>query len=138
MATRGRGPAPTPTALKILKGNPGRRPLNTREAAPELGMPAMPARLRPEAQVVWKELAPILMACGLLTKADGRAFALVCDALADYDEDRGAGKRGDTSFTKLRQMLPEFGLTPASRSRIKVDLPQAKSKVDEFREKYGG
>jgi P27 family predicted phage terminase small subunit len=32
-----RGPAPTPTHLRILKGNPGKRPLNKAEPKPEKG-----------------------------------------------------------------------------------------------------
>jgi hypothetical protein len=32
-----RGPAPEPTALKLLRGNPGKRPLNTLEPKPPTG-----------------------------------------------------------------------------------------------------
>ncbi len=35
-----RGPAPKPTALRILEGNPGKRPLNASEPRPRAGRPA--------------------------------------------------------------------------------------------------
>ncbi|HZK10243.1 MAG TPA: phage terminase small subunit P27 family, partial [Clostridia bacterium] len=37
MATRGR--KPKPTALKVLEGNPGKRPLNKNEPQPERKAP---------------------------------------------------------------------------------------------------
>ena len=40
MATRGR--KPKPTALKVLEGNPGKRPLNDREPVPPKGRAQMP------------------------------------------------------------------------------------------------
>ena len=40
MATRGR--KPKPTALKVLEGNPGKRPLNDREPVPPKATLEMP------------------------------------------------------------------------------------------------
>ena len=48
MATRGR--KPKPTALKVLEGNPGKRPLNDREPVPPKGTLKCPAWLLPEAK----------------------------------------------------------------------------------------
>ena len=47
MATRGR--KPKPTALKVLEGNPGKRPLNENEPKPERKAPECPSWLEPEA-----------------------------------------------------------------------------------------
>ena len=55
MATRGR--KPTPTAIRELEGNPGKRPLNTREPHPERKAPACPKWLEPEAKKEWRRLA---------------------------------------------------------------------------------
>ena len=55
MATRGR--KPKPTALKVLEGNPGKRPLNDREPVPPKGTLKCPAWLLPEAKKEWKRLA---------------------------------------------------------------------------------
>ena len=48
MATRGR--KPKPTALKVLEGNPGKRPLNDREPVPPRAALKCPAWLLPEAK----------------------------------------------------------------------------------------
>ena len=47
MATRGR--KPKPTAMKILEGNPGKRPLNPFEPVPVKGDIKCPDWLLPEA-----------------------------------------------------------------------------------------
>ena len=45
MATRGR--KPTPTALKVLEGNPGKRKLNDNEPRPDKKAPSCPKWLEP-------------------------------------------------------------------------------------------
>ena len=72
MATRGR--KPKPTALKVLEGNPGKRPMNMNEPVPPKGTVKCPAWLEPEAKKEWKRLASSLEAmggpdglCGLLS-----------------------------------------------------------------------
>ena len=42
---KGQGPKHTPTKLKPLKGNPGRRPLNEGEPEPEVRLPNPPSHL---------------------------------------------------------------------------------------------
>lgn len=64
MATRGR--KPKPTALKILEGNPGKRPINENEPIPPKGTVKCPTWLEPEAKKEWKRLAPSLEAMGVL------------------------------------------------------------------------
>ena len=84
MATRGR--KPKPTALKVLEGNPGKRPLNDREPVPPKGTLKCPAWLLPEAKKEWKRLAPALEAMGVLTMADLTAFEGYCQAYARWKE----------------------------------------------------
>ena len=72
MATKGR--KPKPTAMKLLEGNPGKRPLNVHEPIPPKGTVKCPAWLLPEAKKEWKRLAPALEAMGVLTMADQTAF----------------------------------------------------------------
>ena len=65
-----RGPKPTPTALKILRGNPGHRPINADEPQPKPAKSLRPpAWLDPKAARIWRELGPRLHALGLLTDA---------------------------------------------------------------------
>lgn len=71
------GRKPKPTALKILTGNPGHRPLNQDEPQPKRGIPTMPKWLKPFpfAAKEWKAEAKILDNMGVMTEADARALA---------------------------------------------------------------
>ena len=84
MATRGR--KPKPTALKVLEGNPGKRPLNEYEPVPPKGTIECPDWLEEEAKREWERLAPSLEAMGVLTTADLTAFAGYCQAYARWRE----------------------------------------------------
>src|SRR5439155_23962240 len=55
-----RGPAPTPTALRILRGNPGRRPLPLNEPRAPLGPPPPPPELSTAALAEGNRLTPTL------------------------------------------------------------------------------
>lgn len=78
-----RGPAPKATNMRILEGNPSRRPLNTDEPQPATGA-VCPGWMGDGAREVWEEVAPVLEECGILTKADAVMFAAWCDAVANY------------------------------------------------------
>jgi phage terminase small subunit len=80
MAVRGR--KPKPTALKVLEGNPGKRPLNEKEPQPKRQAPRCPSWLEPEAKKEWKRMAKTLEAIGVLTQVDKAAFAGYCQAYA--------------------------------------------------------
>jgi phage terminase small subunit len=77
----GRGPGggrrPLPTAVKRLRGNPGRRKPNPAEPDFPSGEPDMPSMLSPTAQVEWKSLIPQLAVVGL-RRIDGKALAGYC------------------------------------------------------------
>jgi P27 family predicted phage terminase small subunit len=75
-----RGPPKKPTALKIIAGNPGHRPLNLNEPQPEVGMPPIPEELDADGLKIWHEVAPELYATGVLTVIDGAALAAFCTA----------------------------------------------------------
>src|SRR5215831_17432794 len=96
-----RGPKPTPTALRILRGNPGRRPLNAREpkAAPATLTP--PAWLKGLAVAEWHRIAPVLHRLGILTEVDDIA-------LAAYSQTYARWRDSDAK-------IDEFG--PSSRAR---------------------
>ena len=80
------GPRPTPTYLKLLRGNPGRRPINKNEPKPEIPakQPAPPAWLSAYALEEWQRLAPELWRINLLTKVDVAVFAMYCEAYARW------------------------------------------------------
>ena len=87
MAQRGR--KPKPTALKMLEGNPGGRPLNTKEPKPEKKAPRCPSWLEDEAKKEWKRMAKVLENMGLLTEMDMAAFAGVLSGVCPLEGSRG-------------------------------------------------
>ena len=84
MAQRGR--KPKPTALKVLEGNPGGRPLNVNEPKPVKKAPRCPSWLEDEAKKEWKRMGKVLEQLGLLTEMDMAAFAGYCQAYARWKE----------------------------------------------------
>jgi P27 family predicted phage terminase small subunit len=78
-----RGRPPVPSRLKLLRGNPGKRPLNKNEPKPKAKPPRCPDWLHPEARKKWKQLAPELARLGLLTIVDGDVLAAYCQCFAE-------------------------------------------------------
>lgn len=169
-----RGPAPKPTALKQLAGNPGKRAPNKNEPRPVAKKPKMPAHFTPQiaeqdaakewavqqreffelARAEWRRVARELgNVPGLLTSVDADALAMYCETYARWvqaSQKLAAGGMVEKLKTKtgseyyaispymtivsqcvgtMKQFLSEFGMTPASRSRIQ--LPEEKE-ADEF------
>ena len=139
MAIKGR--KPTPTAIKELEGNPGKRKLNDREPKPEKKAPSCPKWLEPEAKKEWRRLARQMEQIGILTEVDMAAFAGYCQAYARWKEAEEFISQHGTivrtpsgywqqvpqvsiaqTYLKIMQKLAEqFGLTPSARSRIVAD-----------------
>ena len=149
----------TPTALKILRGNPGKRPLNNCEPQPPSDGITMPPHLGEVAAARWGELLPMLQATRVMTRADVEALARYCDTwewwlavraklkkegdtypiLNDGGEIKYIAQRPEVSIAhklagQLRQLESDFGLSPAARTSLKVE-PDAKaeSAIDKFR-----
>jgi phage terminase small subunit len=81
---RGRRPKPTP--LKVLTGNPGKRPLNKNEPRPDVLIPECPPELGPVARREWDRVVGDLAALRLLTNLDRAALAAYCGAYALWAE----------------------------------------------------
>lgn len=81
-----RGRKPKPTHLKVVTGNPGRRPLNQQEIEPprRRSAPKPPPHLLPEANAEWKRLAPSLSLLGILSDLDVAPFAAYCQSYARW------------------------------------------------------
>ena len=141
------GRKPKPTALKILEGNPGRRPLNLNEPKPIPIAPECPDWLFDDAKKEWKRLAPELERLGLLKIIDKMAFVGLCQSYAIYKKASEFIKKNGTTYRiprtdksgkvtsvyiapfpevavanqslkQIRAFATEFGLTPSSRGRI--------------------
>lgn len=132
-----RGRKPVPTALKVVRGNPGGRPLNEDEPTPQ-GDAQMPAYLSPMAAAHWPIVAEQLRKASLLTSVDEHALAMYCEAFARWrNANDMIAKHGpivhtptgypvqspylgiaNTAHTQMQKLLVEFGMTPSSRSRV--------------------
>lgn len=141
------GRKPKPTVLKVLQGNPGKRPLNNDEPMPAVGAGRPPSWLDRAAKAHWKELAPMLTRLGVLTEADRPAFTMLCQAWSEWRAAVRMLKGQDTIFVaesgytqvtgyvsleRLRkrdyqQLGAKFGLSPSDRTAIKVQPQQPRS-----------
>lgn len=98
--------------------------------------PRCPAWLSIEAKREWKALAPVLDRSGLLTEADGTAFAAYCAAVglmraavADQAATPGDWRKGVAvreAMKMVRLLGSDFGLNPVSRTRINLPAPDEK------------
>lgn len=133
---------PVPTALKLLRGNPGKRPINRNEPQPSREV-TMPDWLSPDAAKHWPIVAKQLHDAGLLTAIDVTALGLYCEAFARWkDANARIVKYGtvvkspngyplqspylaiaNKAHEQMTKLLAEFGMTPSSRSRCSVAKP---------------
>ena len=143
-----RGPPPKPTHLKVIAGNPGKYPLNTREPQSRKAVPRCPEWLPDEAKAEWRWMVHELKVMGLLSAADKHALTVYCQTWArwraaeDFIAKHGESYPLRSEDGKIRcfQQFPqvatarnlllvlrayqqEFGMTPAARSRIQVGAP---------------
>ncbi len=138
-----RGPRPTPTKLKLLRGNPGRRSINHSASEPPADGITMPPHLGPIAAQRWDQLLPMLQAVKVMTRADVEALARYCDTyewwlavreklkregdtypiLNDGGQVKYVAQRPEVSIAhklsqQLRQLEQDFGLNPSARSGL--------------------
>lgn len=147
------GRKPKPTALKLIAGNPGKRPLNRHEPKPAPRVPACPDYLEGEARKEWDRITPILGGLGLLTDMDMAALAAYCETWAQYLAANEKVKRlgpvvrasqanpypvispyftvASNALKQVRAFMAEFGMTPSSRSRIAAAKPDGGQDPDD-------
>jgi P27 family predicted phage terminase small subunit len=150
-----RGRRPKPTRVKVLTGNPGKRPLNAQEPRPEAAIPECPIELGPSARAEWDRLCGQLGKLKLLTDLDRAALAAYCGAYALWAEATeaiqkyGAMVKSPTGYPIqspyvsianrqteiMMRIASEFGFTPASRSRITVEGPPVSDLFSQFTER---
>lgn len=141
-----KGRRPTPTHLKLVKGNPGRRPVNKREPKAPRSRPSAPVHMSDRARETWGYVTGLLDRMGVLTEVDGVALEMLCEAYADYLAARAELKAFGSEYyatstaagdqmhrvhpavaqrndadRRIRAWLAEFGMTPSARARVKAD-----------------
>lgn len=140
------GRKPTPTALKLVKGNPGKRAVNKKEAKVDLARPMPPEFLNDDAKVEWGRVVDKLYSAGLMTELDRSVLAAYCQAygrwaqaeralarMAERDTVNSAlmvkttngnavqnplvGTANKAKADMVRYAL-EFGMSPSARSKV--------------------
>src|ERR1035441_10114762 len=83
-----RGPAKTPTALTVLRGNPGKRALPKDEPQPRAVPPYCPEHIRADKVALreWKRLLPILTQMRVVSEADYITLGNLCLAYSRSEE----------------------------------------------------
>lgn len=155
-----RGPQPTPTAILEKRGS-WRAKINPDEPMPSKSTPVAPDFVTDSALTLWNETVFELEAMGVLTQADKNLLARYCVlydrwiqaerkikargmvypvkgqdgniiAVKEFPEVRIASNLS----SQLLQMEREFGLSPASRTRIRtekvIDAVKENSKEEDF------
>jgi hypothetical protein len=132
------GPAPQPSELKRRRGNPGKRALNKREPKPQAGLPGCPSTLSAAARVVWEDLGAKLLSNGVITEMDGEALAGLCVAEVMFQK---LSVKDDLDVDEMRMVLnllkerraqhAQFGMTPASRSKIAMTSPETVDPIED-------
>ena len=140
-----RGRKPKPTHLKLITGNPGRRPIRMDEFRPTAKIPPCPRHLQGEARKEWLRVSRLLFEHCMVAEVDRGALAMLCTLWGRYvvaeemiEKAREAAPASAGLFVKspngfpiqspwlavsnrsieqYKAMCNEFGLTPASRVR---------------------
>ena len=147
-----------PTHLKLITGNPGRRPLPKGEPKPKLAIPAVPTELCDDAKLEWGRVSQELLKMGLLSELDRGVLAAYCQAygrwiraerilreMAIKDPATGAMviKTSNGNFIQnpligiankaqsdMVRFAAEFGMSPSARSRVRGDGEDNDTKTD--------
>ncbi len=151
------GRKPTPTALKLVKGNPGKRPLPKNEPKPLLCVPEAPFHLSDDAKAAYARFARIAFDMGTLTEADGTALERMAEVYAEVLRYRNLVANEGATFTsdsglikanpavsmlsdadrRLRGYLVDFGMTPSARSKVQVISNGDEGQADPAAEFFG-
>jgi P27 family predicted phage terminase small subunit len=127
-----------PTVLKLVTGTarPGR--INPAEPDVKIEIPTAPHHLSKHAREEWNRIAPILEDMGLVSKSDRSALAMYCQAWGDHVKAECMIRRhghvikttngnmiqspwvsiSNKAKLTAHKFLVEFGLTPASRTKV--------------------
>ena len=140
------GPPPTPAYLRLLKGNPSKRPIRpeVEPQGPEQ-LPAPPAFLSDDAKAEWHRLIAELVRLRLVTTIDTSLFAVYCESYAHWKvsvetlnrmrakdpvmaglliKDRDGPRQNPlvrivrAAGDSMLNCAAQFGLTPIARARI--------------------
>ena len=131
------GPKPTPSHVKKLLGNPGKRPIKEGEPQYPPGAGEPPRQLDKEAREEWDRVSALMTAAGVLTQADRAVLSLYCVAWSQWlkavEGTDGKlvlplhnGMEGSNPYLSIankqleivNKLASQLGLDPCSRTRL--------------------
>lgn len=140
----GKGRKRTPDHLKVVRGTDRADRRNEAAPKPGRGRPSAPAHLSAVGREMWGYVVKLTDDAGVLTEMDALAVEQLVEAYADWrqardvveiegthyeSENASGGKmirahpavamRSDAA-RRFQSLMAEFGLTPASRSKVSV------------------
>ena len=143
-----------PTVIHLLQGGRAKthRPLPANEPHPPAIIPKCPKHLDQEARKEWRRMAKELEPIGLLTNLDKAIFASYCQAWSTWVfatekiREKGMVVMASTGTPmqnpywpiinkaneQMVKALIEIGMSPSSRSRVKVPPPKEANPFDDF------
>lgn len=126
-------------ALRVVRATAAIIPPSMEEPKPDAVLPPCPAWLTSDAKAEYHRIGQLLFASSVMTAVDGHALAMVASSYSTWVEaekavlDHGLMVKGrdgsptvnpfrrvaNDAHDRTRQLLIEFGMTPASRTRVK-------------------
>ena len=142
------GRAAKPTNIKLIQGNPGKRPISSGTLSPDISIPKCPDHLNSDAKEEWSRVTPLLMNLKVISEIDMAALALYCQSYGRWveaerkiDEMRKKGGDGllikspnnypiqnpylaiaNRSMEDCYKYLQQFGLSPSARTRVTISV----------------
>jgi P27 family predicted phage terminase small subunit len=141
---------PLPTAVKEARGSYNRHPERRTNGEPEpFGKPIKPRHLDSIASKEWTRITGLLSKMGVLSASDAPSLEQHCCAYSNWRKalariDQGGETEEGRTYSaaavreareaadQVRRYLIEFGMTPASRTRVRAET--AAAEVDWFTE----
>ena len=142
------GRRPQPTQIRLLRGNPGKRPINPAEPTPPAVGQAFdtpPPELAADAgaSAEWRRVAPLLRHCRVISEAERSVLIALCQQWSRYLEASAKVRElgmiikkprggpminpylaiGDKALAHCQRLWVELGLTPSGRTKITA-LPE--------------
>jgi len=146
------GRKPTPTAVKELRGNPGKRPLNEREPKGRKSSGRAPRGLSEGAGAFWRKYAPRLVDMGVLCDVDEPLLQLAAEHYSLAIQARAEIAIAESGLTQVdekmverkhpllqvfrdnsaayRACAAELGMTPSARSKVRIEQEDQLSMAD--------
>ena len=145
-----RGPAKTPTGVKLAQGETRPSRVDFLEPAPRRAAPVMPADMDAGAKAVWKRVMAEMATAEVIFAADADVLRCYCEAVSQYQVTMRMlaasspliRNRGELVKNPLHQVVRddrdavrlfarELGLSPSGRAGLNVEMGGAVGDIED-------